>query len=67
MTVLAAVDPSSAGTGPFGLLIVLLMAVATVFLIRNMSRRLKRLPQEFPPPEQKPRPSDPDVPSDPLV
>ncbi len=50
MTVLAAVDPSSVGAGPFGLLIVLLMGVATVFLIRNMSARLKRLPREYPPP-----------------
>lgn len=67
MTVLAAVDPNSVGAGPFGLLIVLLMGVATVFLVRNMSKRLKRLPPEFPPPEQRPRPGDPDRPSDPLV
>ncbi len=67
MTVLAAVDPSSVGAGPFGLLIVLLMGVATVFLIRNMSARLKRLPREFPPPGEQPRRGDPDVPPDPLV
>jgi hypothetical protein len=31
-----------------GLFIILLMAVATVLLIRNMSRRIRRLPAEFP-------------------
>ena len=67
MSVLAAVDPGSVGAGPFGLLIVLLMGVATVFLIRNMSKRLKRMPREFPPPEPRPGRDEPDVPSDPLV
>ncbi|MCW2713231.1 MAG: hypothetical protein JWN88_278 [Frankiales bacterium] len=67
MTVLAAVDPSSVGAGPFGLLIVLLMGVATVFLIRNMTGRLKRLPPEFPPSDEQPRRQGPDVPPDPLV
>jgi hypothetical protein len=44
--VLAASDDSVAG--PLGLLVVLLMAIATVLLIRNMNRRLKRLPPSFP-------------------
>jgi hypothetical protein len=35
--------------GPMGLFILLLMAVATVFLIRNMNARLRRLPERFPP------------------
>ncbi len=36
--------------GPLGLLIIVLLAVATVLLIRNMNARLKRLPQSFPDP-----------------
>jgi hypothetical protein len=34
--------------GPMGLLIIVLLAVATVFLIRNMNARLRRLPERFP-------------------
>ena len=34
--------------GPMALLVILLLAVATVFLIRNMNKRLKRLPESFP-------------------
>ncbi len=49
-----AVDESRVSAGPLGLLVVLLMVVATVFLIRNMNSRLKRLPREFPPTEQDP-------------
>ena len=30
--------------GPMGLLIIVLLAIATVFLIRNMNSRLRRLP-----------------------
>jgi hypothetical protein len=36
--------------GPVGLLIIVLLAVATVLLIRNMNTRLKRLPESFPDP-----------------
>ena len=50
--VLAAVDPSRVSAGPLGLLVVLLMFVATYFLIRNMNKRLKRLPREFPAPPE---------------
>ena len=35
--------------GPMALLVILLLAAATVFLIRNMNSRLKRLPESFPP------------------
>ena len=54
MTLFASGHGDSAG--PLGLLIILLMAVATVLLIRNMSGRLKRLPPSFdepvsPPPD----------------
>ncbi len=34
--------------GPMALLVILLLAAATVFLIRNMNSRLKRLPESFP-------------------
>ena len=36
---------------PIGLVVVLLLAVATVFLIRSMSKRIRRLPASFDPPE----------------
>ncbi len=50
------VDSSRVSAGPLGLLVVLLMVVATVLLIRNMNGRLKKLPKEFPPPaDDKPR------------
>jgi hypothetical protein len=45
--------------GPMGLLIIVLLAIATVFLIRNMNSRLRRLPDRFPqsdPDEQANRP-----------
>lgn len=34
--------------GPMGLLIIVLLAIATVLLVRNMNTRLKRLPESFP-------------------
>ncbi|WP_203898435.1 hypothetical protein [Virgisporangium aliadipatigenens] len=37
--------------GPLGLLIIVLLAIATVLLIRNMNARLKRLPESFPDPD----------------
>jgi hypothetical protein len=36
--------------GPLALLIIVLLAVATVLLIRNMNTRLRRLPESFPDP-----------------
>lgn len=49
-------------TGPIGLLIVVLIGVATVLLIVNMNKRIKRLPPSFPDqesgPEQEPAPDD---------
>ncbi|MEO6204448.1 MAG: hypothetical protein ABIO67_03565 [Mycobacteriales bacterium] len=38
---------AGATAGPLGLLVVLLLGVATVLLIRNMNGRLKRLPPSF--------------------
>jgi hypothetical protein len=37
---------------PVGLVVVLLLAVATIFLIRSMSMRIKRLPASFDPPPE---------------
>jgi hypothetical protein len=42
-------DTRSGGlAGPMGLFIILLLAVATVLLIRNMTARIRRLPAQFP-------------------
>ena len=50
MTALAplAQEDGGIGAGPIGLVILLLMIVATFLLIRNMNARIKRLPREFP-------------------
>ncbi|GAA1896090.1 hypothetical protein LX12_001632 [Williamsia serinedens] len=39
--------PEFGKASPLGLLIVLVLLVATVFLIRSMSRHLKKLPADF--------------------
>ena len=54
---LAAVDLSQAA-GPIGLLVVVLLGIATVLLIRNMDKRVKRLPREFPDPPPRGRRSE---------
>ena len=44
-------DTRSGGlAGPMGLFIIVLMAISTVLLIRNMNKRLRRLPDSFPDP-----------------
>jgi hypothetical protein len=40
--------------GPIGLVIILLLAIGTFLLIRNMNARLRRLPQSFEPDPEKP-------------
>jgi hypothetical protein len=35
--------------GPLALLIIVLLGVATVFLIKSMNRHLRKLPGQFPP------------------
>jgi hypothetical protein len=41
-------DTRSGGlAGPMGLLIIVLMCIAVVMLIRNMNKRLRRLPDSF--------------------
>ena len=45
-------DTRSGGlAGPMGLFIIVLMAIAVVLLIRNMNKRVRRLPDSFPDPE----------------
>ncbi|WP_329107464.1 hypothetical protein OG792_04085 [Micromonospora sp. NBC_01699] len=34
--------------GPMGLFLIVVLAIATVLLIRNMNARLRRLPERFP-------------------
>jgi len=46
-------DTRSGGlAGPMGLFVIVLMSIATVLLIRNMNKRLRRLPDSFPDEEQ---------------
>lgn len=40
--------------GPLGLLIIVLLCIATVLLIRNMNKRLRRLPDRFPDQDEPP-------------
>jgi len=40
-------DGAGSYAGPLGLLVVLLLGAATVLLIRNMTARIKRLPDSF--------------------
>ena len=62
--VLLAVDAEDVSAGPLGLLVVVLMILATVLLIRNMNARLRRLPREFPEQQRdERRPDSPDEPA----
>jgi hypothetical protein len=45
---LAAAAGRGSGTAILGLLVVVLLGIATVLLIRNMAGRLRRLPDRFP-------------------
>lgn len=50
-------DTRSGGlAGPTGLVIILMMIIGTVLLIRNMNKRLRRLPSSF----SEPKPSTKD-------
>ncbi len=55
---------ANGAAGPLGLLVILLIGVATVLLIRNMNGRLKRLPREFPDPRREDPPAAPPDPTD---
>ena len=61
--VLLAVDADEVSAGPLGLLVVVLMILATVLLIRNMNARLRRLPREFPEQHDDTRPAAEDGPT----
>lgn len=50
-------EGAGASAGPIGLLVVLLIALATVLLIKNMNSRLRRLPPTFDEKPRKDRPS----------
>lgn len=52
--------------GPLGLLIIVLLVIATVLLVRNMNARLRRLPDHFPDPDEVPgqRPGGPGGPGE---
>jgi hypothetical protein len=52
----------SGTAGPLALLLVLLVGVATVLLIRNMSARLRRLPPTFEDPNSNPGNDDAEAP-----
>lgn len=53
-------DTRSGGlAGPMGLFIIVLLAIATVLLIRNMNARLRRLPGRFPDKDVKLPPAEP--------
>ena len=46
-------DTRSGGlAGPMGLFVIVLLCIATVLLIRNMNKRLRRLPDSFPSTEE---------------
>jgi len=52
---LAVVEEEDLSTGPIGLVIILLMLIATALLIRNMNGRIKRLPPTFPGQDEEPK------------
>lgn len=46
--------PEFGKASPVGLVVILMLAVATALLIRSMSKRIKRLPASFDPPDERP-------------
>lgn len=51
--------PEFGNSSPVGLVVILLLLIATVVLIRSMSRRIRRLPESFEHAEGSERPDDP--------
>jgi hypothetical protein len=45
-------------TSPIALVVILLLALATVVLVRSMTKRLRNVPASFDPPEEVPPASD---------
>ena len=67
MIVWAADDqlPEDVGkSGPFGLLLLVLGLIAVGFLVRSMTRHLKRVPVSFEPAEEEPAVDVPDTPEE---
>jgi hypothetical protein len=57
--------PESDKAGPLGLLVILLLGVATILLVRSMNRHLRKVPPSFDPPsldgsDQADKPGGPD-------
>ena len=67
MTPLILAAAPSGSAGPLGLLVVLLIGVAMVLLIRNMNKRLRRLPRSFDPPARTGDPAAPPGDADPAA
>ncbi|MEO7288402.1 MAG: hypothetical protein ABI140_15885 [Jatrophihabitantaceae bacterium] len=56
---------SDTGKGsPIGFFVVLVLVIAVYFLYRSLSRHIKRVPAEFPPPDRK-VPAEPTEPTEP--
>jgi hypothetical protein len=51
-------------SSPVGLLVILLFFVAVAFLVRSMTKHLKRVPESFDEPEPEPEPEEPAEPAD---
>ncbi|MGY1741796.1 MULTISPECIES: hypothetical protein [unclassified Blastococcus] len=51
-------------SGPFGLLLLVLGLIAVAFLVRSMTRHLKRVPASFDPPQEEPGVVVPDTPEE---
>jgi hypothetical protein len=45
--------PEFGESSPLGLLVIILLGIATIFLVRSMTKHLKRVPASFEPPEDK--------------
>jgi hypothetical protein len=66
--VIALAAPATEGreASPIGLVLILVLLVATVFLVRSMGKRLRRLPPTFEEPAEKAAPAaDPAEPGEP--
>jgi hypothetical protein len=57
--------PADVGkAGPIGLLLIVLLLIATALLVRSMTTHLKRLPRSFDPAERGPQVVVPDTPEE---
>jgi hypothetical protein len=57
--------PEFGEASPVALVVIVLLAIVTIFLIRSMTKRLRRLPSSFGPVENEPeKAGEPEAPSD---